>query len=165
MVPGVYAMAPVLSAWMANNSEPYYRRATSVALGFIATNSVSSTRICSRTVPNRELREQGGILSTWRFPTKEGPKFTKTTIMNLVLCVQISSRARPCPDLRSCSSCLLVVGPLGNAYYLSRKNKAKKRPGYREQMLAKYSDSKSPDGGVEAWMDLGDRHPDFVYAL
>ncbi|KJA14608.1 hypothetical protein HYPSUDRAFT_48993 [Hypholoma sublateritium FD-334 SS-4] len=128
MVPGVYAMAPVLSAWMANNSEPYYRRATSVALGFIATNS-------------------GGILSTWRFPTKEGPKFTKTTIMNLVF------------------SCLLVVGPLGNAYYLSRKNKAKKHPGYREQMLAKYSDSKSPDGGVDAWMDLGDRHPDFVYAL
>ena len=40
MVPGVYAIAPVLSAWMANNSEPYYRRATSVAFGFIATNSV-----------------------------------------------------------------------------------------------------------------------------
>jgi hypothetical protein len=40
MVPGVYATAPVLSAWMANNSEPYYRRATSVAIGFIATNSV-----------------------------------------------------------------------------------------------------------------------------
>lgn len=40
MVPGAYAAAPILSAWMANNSEPYYRRATSVALGFIATNSV-----------------------------------------------------------------------------------------------------------------------------
>ena len=40
MVPGVYATPPVLAAWMANNSEPYYRRATSVALGFIAANSV-----------------------------------------------------------------------------------------------------------------------------
>ena len=40
MTPGAYAIAPVLSAWMANNSEPYYRRATSVAIGFIATNSV-----------------------------------------------------------------------------------------------------------------------------
>ena len=40
MVPGAYASAPVLSAWMANNSEPHYRRATSVAIGFIATNSV-----------------------------------------------------------------------------------------------------------------------------
>ena len=40
MVPGVYASAPVLAAWMANNSEPYYRRATGVALGFITANSV-----------------------------------------------------------------------------------------------------------------------------
>ena len=40
MVPGVYSTAPVLAAWMANNSEPYYRRGTSVAMGFIAANSV-----------------------------------------------------------------------------------------------------------------------------
>jgi hypothetical protein len=39
-IPGAYAAAPVLSAWMANNSEPYYRRASSIAFGFIATNSV-----------------------------------------------------------------------------------------------------------------------------
>ncbi|KAJ3568327.1 hypothetical protein NP233_g5783 [Leucocoprinus birnbaumii] len=65
-VPGVYATPPILSAWMANNSEPYFRRATSIALGFIATNS-------------------GGILSTWRYPTKEGPRFHKTMIMNITL--------------------------------------------------------------------------------
>jgi hypothetical protein len=40
MVPRVYATTPVLAAWMANNSEPYYRRATSVAIGFIVANSV-----------------------------------------------------------------------------------------------------------------------------
>ena len=40
MVPGAYATTPVLAAWMANNSEPYYRRSTSVAIGFIAANSV-----------------------------------------------------------------------------------------------------------------------------
>lgn len=40
-VPGTYAVAPVVAAWMSNNSEPYYRRATSIAFGFIATNSVS----------------------------------------------------------------------------------------------------------------------------
>ena len=39
-VSGVYALAPLLAAWMANNSEPHYRRATSVALGFVATNAV-----------------------------------------------------------------------------------------------------------------------------
>jgi hypothetical protein len=40
IVPGVYATAPIVSAWMANNSEPYYRRATSIAFGFVATNAV-----------------------------------------------------------------------------------------------------------------------------
>lgn len=40
-VPGVYATAPIISAWIANNSEPYYRRATAVAIGFVSTNAVS----------------------------------------------------------------------------------------------------------------------------
>jgi len=40
VVPGVYATGPVLYAWMANNSEPYYRRATTVALTFISSGSV-----------------------------------------------------------------------------------------------------------------------------
>ena len=40
MVPGVYATAPVLAAWLSNNSEPYYRRATSIAMGLITANSV-----------------------------------------------------------------------------------------------------------------------------
>lgn len=40
-VSGAYALAPVTSAWIANNSEPHYRRATSIALAFMATNSVS----------------------------------------------------------------------------------------------------------------------------
>ena len=39
-VPGVYATAPITSAWMANNSEPYYRRATSLACGLVLTNIV-----------------------------------------------------------------------------------------------------------------------------
>lgn len=83
-VPGVYAAAPVLSAWMANNSEPHYRRATAIAAGFVATNAVSAslplhaTRVLMRAA-------QGGILSTWSFPTREGPKFRRTTVMNLVL--------------------------------------------------------------------------------
>ena len=40
-VSGVYSSAPILAAWMANNSEPHYRRATSIAIGIVATNSVS----------------------------------------------------------------------------------------------------------------------------
>lgn len=42
MVPGVYARTPVIAAWIANNSEPYYRRATSIAMGFVLTNAVCS---------------------------------------------------------------------------------------------------------------------------
>ena len=37
---GVYALLPISAAWVANNSEPHYRRATSLALTTMATNSV-----------------------------------------------------------------------------------------------------------------------------
>lgn len=40
MVSGIYGTTPIIAAWLSNNSEPYYRRATSIALGFVATNSV-----------------------------------------------------------------------------------------------------------------------------
>jgi len=125
-VPGVYAAAPIISAWMANNSEPYYRRATSIALGFVATNA-------------------GGILSTWRFPTKEGPRFTHTTIMDLVF------------------SALVVVGALVNAVLLHRMNLFKERR--RAELLAPFATEQAPDGGLKAWIELGDRHPDFKYSL
>ncbi|KAF8815171.1 MFS general substrate transporter [Phlegmacium glaucopus] len=130
MVPGVYAPIPVLAAWMANNSEPHYRRATSVALGIMAANS-------------------GGILSTWIYPSKEGPKYRKATTTNLVF------------------SILIIVGCLLNMAYLSWRNKVKKRPGVRAKLLEKYSagDKEGDDGSLEAWMDLGDRYPDFVYTL
>lgn len=60
----------------------------------------------------------------------------------------------------------MVVGSLLNLIYLKRKNKEKAQPGYREKVLAKYvTDEKEADGGLQAWMELGDRHPDFVYAL
>jgi len=124
-VPGVYAVAPLLSAWMANNSEPYYRRASSIAAGFIATNS-------------------GGILSTWRFPTKDGPRFTKTTIMDLTFAV------------------LVVTLPALNVAVLRYMNQQKRQR--RAEILAPYVTEKEPDGGLRAWMELGDKHPDFVYS-
>ena len=85
MVPGVYGVVPIASAWLANNSEPYYRRATSIAAAFIAVNSVGQFLSPQILDLNRIILAQGGILSTWRFPTREGPKYRKTTIMNLVL--------------------------------------------------------------------------------
>ncbi|KAJ1307310.1 hypothetical protein OPQ81_001418 [Rhizoctonia solani] len=69
-IPGVYASAPTLSAWMANNVQPYYKRATAVALAFVFSNL-------------------GGIVSTWIFP--DPPRFTTATRLNLAfaagLCV------------------------------------------------------------------------------
>ncbi|KAF9447485.1 MFS general substrate transporter [Macrolepiota fuliginosa MF-IS2] len=123
-VPGVYAVPPLVSAWMSNNSEPYFRRATSIALGFVATNA-------------------GGILSTWRFPTKEGPRFTKTTIMDLTFSV------------------LAIVFVFINVAVLHFKNQRKRK--LRTELLAPYADEKESDGGLKAWMELGDKHPDFVY--
>ena len=40
MVSGVFGSGPILGAWMANNSEPYHRRATSIALFMLVGNSV-----------------------------------------------------------------------------------------------------------------------------
>ena len=37
---GIYSLLPISAAWLANNSEPHYRRATSLALSVMATNSV-----------------------------------------------------------------------------------------------------------------------------
>jgi hypothetical protein len=42
-------------------------------------------------------------------------------------------------------------------------NKSKQRR--RNEILAPYVDEKNPDGGVTAWMELGDKHPDFRYAI
>jgi len=128
---GTSGITPVLSAWLVNNSEPHYRRATSVALGVLAANS-------------------GGILSTWSFPTKDGPKFHKTTIMNLLFII------------------LVFLSSLTNRAYLSWRNKVKKRPGVRAKMLEKYVTAEKDgedNGGLKAWIELGDRHPDFAYTL
>lgn len=57
----------------------------------------------------------------------------------------------------------MVLGSLVNVAYLSWKNKSKTRIGRREEVLEKYD--KDEDGGLRAWMELGDEHPDFRYTL
>ncbi|KAI0057283.1 MFS general substrate transporter [Artomyces pyxidatus] len=64
---GVYCVAPCLSTWNANNVQPHYRRATSVALAFVSTNI-------------------GGIVSTWLFITGS-PKFRTASIINFAFAV------------------------------------------------------------------------------
>ncbi|KAI0345948.1 MFS general substrate transporter [Trametopsis cervina] len=59
---GVYCVAPCLSTWNANNVQPHFRRATAIAMAFMATNV-------------------GGIVSTWLFTG--APRFHTATCVNL----------------------------------------------------------------------------------
>lgn len=54
----------------------------------------------------------------------------------------------------------MVIGPLANALLLIRMNITKQR--CRNEILAPYVD---PDGEARAWMELGDKHPDFRYTI
>lgn len=49
-----------------------------------------------------------------------------------------------------------------NAGMLHYANKRKERN--REEILAPYA-ADEKDGGTRAWVELGDRHPDFRYVL
>ena len=58
------------------------------------------------------------------------------------------------------------MGSFVNVAYLSWRNRVKKRPEERAKLLKKYKGEDGDDeGGLDAWMKLGDRHPDFVYTL
>ncbi|KAL4255545.1 MFS transporter superfamily protein [Pleurotus pulmonarius] len=71
-IPGVYAMAPVLSTWSSNNAAPHTRRATAIAIGFICTNS-------------------GGILATWLLGSlSAAPRYHSATIVLLVFSVAMA---------------------------------------------------------------------------
>ncbi|KAH9822593.1 major facilitator superfamily domain-containing protein [Melampsora americana] len=67
-VPGVYSIPPSLAAWQSNNSFGHYRKAVSIAIGFVAANA-------------------GGILSTWLFPQSDRPQFRKATIINITFSI------------------------------------------------------------------------------
>ncbi|KAF7320491.1 MFS domain-containing protein [Mycena chlorophos] len=70
-IPGTYIIAPTLSTWAANNSAPYTRRATTIAIVFSCTNS-------------------GGILSTWLLSTiSPPPRYTEGTRILLAFNVSI----------------------------------------------------------------------------
>ena len=49
--------------------------------------------------------------------------------------------------------------------YLSWRNKIKKRPEERAELLDKYKGNEDDEGGLDTWIELGDRHLDFVYTL
>ena len=65
VLPGTYAAAPPLAAWVSNNAAPHTRRATAIALLTTCTNS-------------------GGILSTWLLGTlSAAPQYTTASAVFL----------------------------------------------------------------------------------
>ncbi|EGG00864.1 uncharacterized protein MELLADRAFT_92950 [Melampsora larici-populina 98AG31] len=129
-VPGIYSIPPSLAAWLSNNSFGHYRKAVSIAIGFICTNI-------------------GGILSTWLFPNSDSPQYRKATIINISF------------------SSIIVVFTLLNMCWLRYANVQKRTK--RDQLLDGYqldtSDaSANSEESIRAWKELGDQHPDFIYA-
>lgn len=63
------------------------------------------------------------------------------------------------------SAVLIIVFSIANALYLKREQRRKESR--RAEILAPYlSDPNTPsDGGERAWVELGDKHPDFRYAI
>jgi len=59
-VTGIYVIAGLFGAWNSNNLAPSYKRASGIVMGFVFTNL-------------------GGIMSTWLFPTTQGPRYVKGT--------------------------------------------------------------------------------------
>ena len=118
------------------------------------------------------------VISGWRFERLEFPNQWRTeiqennnyeshfvsTFFQLFFC-----SSSPSLDFSLLSSSILaVVGALVNVAYLSWRNRVKKRPEVRARLLEKYvaaSKESCDDGGLSAWIELGDRHPDFVYTI
>ncbi|KAI6040794.1 major facilitator superfamily domain-containing protein [Pisolithus marmoratus] len=68
-VTGAYASAPAEITWVANNSAPHVRRASSIALGSVASNS-------------------GGILAIWLLGSlSPGPNYTAATITFIAMSI------------------------------------------------------------------------------
>jgi len=76
MVPGIYGTMPTLYAWLANNSEPYYRRGMSIALGAIMANLVCIA-FSNSLIPDLIHPGSGGYPCHMELPLKTRTKVHK----------------------------------------------------------------------------------------
>lgn len=61
------------------------------------------------------------------------------------------------------SAALIAVFSVFIVLYLKWATREKQRK--RDELLRPYVTEKEPNGGAAAWEELGDRHPDFKYAI
>ncbi|KNZ63760.1 hypothetical protein VP01_1104g4 [Puccinia sorghi] len=158
-ISGAYSTMPPLSAWLSNNSEGHYRRASSIAIGFVSSNL-------------------GGILSTWAWFCF----YFIFCYVHLTDCLILWSIAFPSKGKAAVShwnargpylvsvllSAGIVITVTSNLIWLKMANRWKVVK--REQLLKDYpnhdplSHHENLSVRKQAWADLGDRHPDFRYA-
>ena len=124
LVTGAYANGPCLLAWVPNNTAAHTRRATAIATSFMLTNS-------------------GGIVSTWIFPSKDGPFFPFASKFILSMLV------------------ISLVSVAAEMLILTQLNKRKENPLYREKMLRDVQGMTF----AQQMVRLGDAHPDYKYII
>ncbi|KAK5047589.1 hypothetical protein LTR84_006686 [Exophiala bonariae] len=72
VIVGIYSTAPSLISWIPNNVSTHMRRATAIAMSFMATNV-------------------GGIISSWIYPRSSAPQYHFAAKFNLALtCLNVS---------------------------------------------------------------------------
>lgn len=71
LVGGIYATAPCILTWVPNNSAMFAKRATAIAMIFVASNL-------------------GGMIATWLYPTSTAPRYLLATTVDIsLLCVEM----------------------------------------------------------------------------
>lgn len=146
-VSGVYGASPCLAAWMATNSEPMGRKATTLALG-------------------PSLANLGGLASVWIFVLGDKPRYTIPTALSIVFAIVIII----------CSLLNVWWLTHAQRVKAERKaeilaefqlldDKMDVMDDYSSEKGLRGSRNRHADSIAHAWDRLGDRHPDFKYTF
>ncbi|KAH9821546.1 hypothetical protein DFH28DRAFT_523695 [Melampsora americana] len=133
-IPGAFALVPALGAWLANNSEPYARCASSIAMGFMFSNG-------------------GTILTIWLVHLFKSPAYHTMTPIYIGISIGIMLLATfawawlAYQNRRKTRNRDLILAP-----YQARKFSVDAGKGPSQILF------------LIGWERLGDRHPDFTYS-
>lgn len=145
---GSYGAVPCLSAWVANNSEPYARKEVALALG-------------------PSLGNLGGLMAVWIFAAGRKPRYTLPTVVSIIFSVGILL----CTILNMLWLAYAERVKVAKreeilARFMSPLEDADVEPKFPED--SRYSSTGATASylrATEAWDELGDKHPDFKYSF
>lgn len=124
LVSGVFSSVPANVSWTPNNVAGSTRRATIIAIATIGNTS-------------------GAIVSTWIFPSRDGPYFPIACKVMLT------------------ANIVGIASTIGARFWYNARNIRKVRPEYRERILSKVASLPI----AEQVEEVGDAHPDYKYIL